>query len=163
MKTMMTATTSMVSRRRRRGIPPGRASGRAPRSMIICVPPSTSLCVAPCACAQPPPSMWFAFAESCAQGGRTRKALFRDCHHRTNDRIARLCIQGKRGDHHEDVACWCRLGDRSGFCLSSFRSSILHLATQSLRLRRLRPIGTYRAGRWAREDWFPVPICPLYI
>jgi hypothetical protein len=39
--------------------------------------------------------MWFAYAESWAQGGRTRKALFRDSHHRTNDRIARLCIQEK--------------------------------------------------------------------
>ena len=39
MKTMMTATTSMVSRRRRRGIPPGRASGLAPRSMIIVFAP----------------------------------------------------------------------------------------------------------------------------
>jgi len=34
MKTMMTATTSMASRRRRRASP-GRASGLAPRSMII--------------------------------------------------------------------------------------------------------------------------------
>ena len=40
MKTMMTATTSMVSRRRRRGIPPGRASGLAPRSIIIVFAPS---------------------------------------------------------------------------------------------------------------------------
>ena len=37
MKTMMTATTSMVSRRHRRGIPPGGASGLAPRSMIIVI------------------------------------------------------------------------------------------------------------------------------
>jgi hypothetical protein len=31
----------MVSRRRRRGIPPGRASGLAPRSMIIVFAPFT--------------------------------------------------------------------------------------------------------------------------
>ena len=41
MKTMMTATICMASRRRRRGIPPGRASGLAPRSMIIVFAPFT--------------------------------------------------------------------------------------------------------------------------
>ena len=66
-----------------------------------------------------------------------RKALVRDSHHRTNDRGGGLCIQGKRGDHHEDVASGCRLCDRDAFCLSSFRSSVLHVAPQSLRLRRL--------------------------
>ena len=40
MKTMMTATTSVASRRSRRA-PLGRASGLAPRSMIIVLAPFT--------------------------------------------------------------------------------------------------------------------------
>src|SRR5262249_35420861 len=56
----------------------------------------------------------------------------------------------KGGDHLEDAVCGYRLRDRSGFCLSSFSSAVpeWHVAKRSLRLRRLRPIGTYRAGRW---------------
>ena len=42
MKTMMTATTSMTSRRRRRASP-GRASGLAPRSTIIVFAPGHAL------------------------------------------------------------------------------------------------------------------------
>jgi hypothetical protein len=61
----------MVSRRRRRGIPPGSASGLAPRSMIIVF---ASLDLRP-ALSQPPPSMWFAFAESWAQGADKESAI----------------------------------------------------------------------------------------
>jgi hypothetical protein len=67
----------------------------------------------------------------------TRKALFRDGHHRTNDRIARLRIRGKFGEI--SYANGYHLRDRTAFCLASVRSSVLawHLATRSLRLRRL--------------------------
>ena len=77
MKTMMTATISMASRQRCRASP-GRASGLAPRSMIIVFAPFT-VCD-------------LAMTRLGEEDGETmmREALFRDSHHRKNDRIARL-------------------------------------------------------------------------
>jgi hypothetical protein len=79
-------------------------------------------------------------------GGKRRlgigftKVRFSDGGHRTNDRVAGLCMAEKFGEiSHEDAASGCRLRDRNGFCHSSFRSSMpeWHVAKRSLHLRQL--------------------------
>jgi hypothetical protein len=66
------------------------------------------------------------------------KARFSDVGHRTNDAFAGLCVSEKFGEtSHEDALSGYRLRDRNGFCLSSFRSSVLpewHVAKRLIHL-----------------------------
>jgi hypothetical protein len=68
------------------------------------------------------------------------KARFSDGGHRTNDRLAGLCMAENFGETgYEDAASGYHVCRRNGFCLSSFRSSMSewHVAKGSLHLRQL--------------------------